>query len=718
MKHLYFFFLLALSFSLSAQEIRPDSAVADSILLNEVLIKADKRWVSLKADRYVVDALAIRNGKNNLSDLLRDIPGIIQNKNNVSIFGKGGVKIMINGRLKQIPDNQIANLLRSYSASDVKNVEVIYHTGAEFDASGNYGIINFIMDKPKEDFIGGNVSNDLTISDYASNESVLNLKYNRKKFTSIFSMGYTYGKEYGWNTSDYFYTDLKRNSLTRSWNWHREWNGHLEIDYALDKKSTISMDASFSNDRKRDNGSDHIQTIYASVPTENQHSHFYRKQPQRYWNASLYVDRKWNDNISSNLILDYYNQKENTDYSFTSDLHDEADLLVEADNYHFLNQEWRHLKGFSFAFDQTWKIPSNYTLKLGTKGSFSTIGNDSSYDYSNMDTQDNHFDYDENCIAAYLVLTHSFFGCLDTRLGGRYEYTFTKGVSDFTETKKNDYGHLFPDIQLSYRLANNNQLQLTYVGAIIRPWMSYLNPFRLYSSPFIAKEGTSTLSPSFFNKVELAYQKSFLKGFFKIYSAYSTSNNQIAEVLRMTSDGISLYKWENAYKQNDWRVGYMLNMGLFNWLRTSLSGSFQHTNPQTIIVGFDENIRKNVQYTQLMQLSFIFDKQQHFTGSLMGSVSTPRRTPFEKYSTTGWLRGGLNYTCLKDKLNLGLYVYNIIPISPSGKYYSNNNMTTLYKDHTFRTSVCLSISYTFGQDIREIMKTHSSSEVTGRFNNP
>ncbi len=54
----------------------------------------------------------------------------------------------------------------------------------------------------------------------------------------------------------------------------------------------------------------------------------------------------------------------------------------------------------------------------------------------------------------------------------------------------------------------------------------------------------------------------------------------------------------------------------------------------------------------------------------MGSVSTPRRTPFEKYSTTGWLRGGINYICLKDKLNLGLYVYNIIPISPSGKYYS------------------------------------------------
>ncbi|HBK29960.1 MAG TPA: hypothetical protein DDZ04_09895, partial [Parabacteroides sp.] len=193
-----------------AQEKNPDVVVSDSILLQEVMVRADKKLVTLKSDRYVVDATQIRKGKNSLKDVLRDVPGIIVNKDNISIMGKGGMKVMINGRMKQIPDNQISNFLSSYSASEIKNIEVVYYTGAEYDASGNYGILNIILDKPKENFIGGDASNSFTISDEISNETGLNLKYNRKRFTSVLSAGYNHANEYGWQTSEYFYTYVRR----------------------------------------------------------------------------------------------------------------------------------------------------------------------------------------------------------------------------------------------------------------------------------------------------------------------------------------------------------------------------------------------------------------------------------------------------------------------------------------------------------------------------
>ena len=139
MKHLIVFLLCCCSLLVYAQEKREEVAVSDSILLQEVMVKADKKLITLKSDRYVVDATQIRNGKNTLKEVLRDVPGVIVNKENVSIIGKGGLKVMINGRLKQIPDNQISNLLSSYSASEIKKIEVIYHTGAEYDASGNSG---------------------------------------------------------------------------------------------------------------------------------------------------------------------------------------------------------------------------------------------------------------------------------------------------------------------------------------------------------------------------------------------------------------------------------------------------------------------------------------------------------------------------------------------------------------------------------------------------
>ena len=165
MRYLYLLIAIMATVGMYAQNGRDTIVlVNDSILLEEVIVKADKKLVTLKADRYVVDARQLRTGKNSLHDLLRDVPGVIQDRNNVSILGKGQVKVMINGRLKHIPSEQLVNFLKSYRASEVEQVEVIYQCGAEYDASGDFGILSFVM-KPKENFVGGDVSNSLTVSD-------------------------------------------------------------------------------------------------------------------------------------------------------------------------------------------------------------------------------------------------------------------------------------------------------------------------------------------------------------------------------------------------------------------------------------------------------------------------------------------------------------------------------------------------------------------------
>ena len=96
---LFFIFCLC-AVTMSAQNQLEQLSVADSVLLKEVIVKADKKLVTLKSDRYVVDATSIKVGKVHLHDLLRDVPGVIQDKDHISILGKSGVKIMINGRLK------------------------------------------------------------------------------------------------------------------------------------------------------------------------------------------------------------------------------------------------------------------------------------------------------------------------------------------------------------------------------------------------------------------------------------------------------------------------------------------------------------------------------------------------------------------------------------------------------------------------------------------
>lgn len=107
MRPIFLFILSVCHLFAFAQVEGVDFVVNDSILLNEVLVKADKKLVAIKADRYIVDAVQIRIGKNNLSDLLRDVPGVVVNKNNVGIIGKGSVKVMINGKLKHVSGDQI-----------------------------------------------------------------------------------------------------------------------------------------------------------------------------------------------------------------------------------------------------------------------------------------------------------------------------------------------------------------------------------------------------------------------------------------------------------------------------------------------------------------------------------------------------------------------------------------------------------------------------------
>lgn len=714
MKPFCILWLCFLSLAVYAQVEEEQYAVNDSVLLQEVIVKADKKLVTLKADRYVVDATQIRNGKVNLNDLVRDVPGVMLDKNHISILGKGGVKIMINGRLKLVSDDQVMNLLKSYNASEVQKVEVIYNTGAEFDAAGNYGILNFIMSKPKQDFVGGDLSNSFTVSDYASNETNLNLKYNRKKFISFLSVGYHTAKEYGWQTNNFYYTGLTRDSRSETWDWKNEWKTRLGMDYSIDDRSTVSLEGSFSNNRGKYTSTDQIHSDYLSSPNDIQLSSSFRKLPQRYWDLSFFIDREWNDRLTTTGIVEYYNRREKQNYTFSSDQYDPEMNLLADDYYHFLNNEYRHLKGISYSLDLTWKLPLEYQLKAGTKGSFSDVANESLYDYSNLDTQNNLFAYDEDCFTAYWVLTRTYFKCLDMRLGGRYEHTFVQGVSNQTQTNKNDYGRLFPDINLSYRLKESNQLSVFYRGGIIRPWMSYLNPYRLYASPYVANEGTPELRPNYFNKVELAYQRSFKNGFLKLTGSYSAGNDEIAEVSHMTEEGTTLYKWANAFKQNDWGLGYMFYYGGLSWMKMTLMGNMTHNNPETIN-GYTGCAVKSTRFFNMMQLSFIFDRERRFTGSLTGSISTPKKTPFMKSDGSGWLRGGVNYMTSNKKWNIGLYVYNIIPIETSGTYYSTEGMTTCYHDHSFRTSACLTLSYTFGKDIREKYKSSSSSDVKERF---
>ncbi|UZJ64944.1 hypothetical protein OKW96_01070 [Sphingobacterium sp. KU25419] len=117
--------------------------------LDEVVIHKRKQFIEQHQDKTVfnIENSALADGNSGL-ELLTKIPGIsLDDKGSFSLKGKSGASIMINGKLTYLSADQLANLLRSTSSTDITKIEVMTNPNAKQDAAGTSGIINIVLKK-------------------------------------------------------------------------------------------------------------------------------------------------------------------------------------------------------------------------------------------------------------------------------------------------------------------------------------------------------------------------------------------------------------------------------------------------------------------------------------------------------------------------------------------------------------------------------------------
>src|SRR5688572_20547947 len=138
-----------------SQEIKntPDSnkvTSTDTLLpfqrqeLKEVKVIAKKRMIEQKIDKTVINVdAAISNAGTTALDVLEKSPGVLVDKDgNISLKGKQGVMIMIDGRPTYLSGPELANLLRGMESSQLEQIEIMTNPPAKYDAAGNSGVIN------------------------------------------------------------------------------------------------------------------------------------------------------------------------------------------------------------------------------------------------------------------------------------------------------------------------------------------------------------------------------------------------------------------------------------------------------------------------------------------------------------------------------------------------------------------------------------------------
>lgn len=116
--------------------------------LKEITVSARKPMFEQKIDRMIVNVAGnITSAGSTVLEVLERSPGIIVDEQNnlISMNGKNGVVVMINGRINYMPMAALVQMLAGMSADNIEKIELITTPPSNLDAEGNAGYINIIL---------------------------------------------------------------------------------------------------------------------------------------------------------------------------------------------------------------------------------------------------------------------------------------------------------------------------------------------------------------------------------------------------------------------------------------------------------------------------------------------------------------------------------------------------------------------------------------------
>ena len=242
--------------------------------LNEVSVTARKPLIEAHADMLVVNVDAsIANTGSTAFEVLQRAPGVqVDNNDNISMKGKQGVNVMIDGRLVPVEGADLANLLKGMPSASIDKIELISNPGARYDAAGTAGIINIRTKKEKRVGLNGSINAGYGQGIYPKANGGINLNYRAGKWNMYANYNQSYRE--GFNElilQRHFY---ENGSLTSTFDQHNyatiDFNnggGMLGADYTLSPKTTLGISLSGGANGYDLRGNNHATVLDAAGVT-------------------------------------------------------------------------------------------------------------------------------------------------------------------------------------------------------------------------------------------------------------------------------------------------------------------------------------------------------------------------------------------------------------------------------------------------------------------
>ena len=150
--------------------------------IDEVQVSAKRTILEVKSDRTIFNVQGTINsvGENGLN-LLRKAPRVtLDNNNNISVMGRSGVLIYVDGKRVPLAGDELSNYLQNISAEQIDRIEIFTSPGAKYEAQGNAGIIDIRLKKDKNVGFNATISSSYSQGKYGIGNGNAIFNYRQK----------------------------------------------------------------------------------------------------------------------------------------------------------------------------------------------------------------------------------------------------------------------------------------------------------------------------------------------------------------------------------------------------------------------------------------------------------------------------------------------------------------------------------------------------------
>ncbi|MDN5285212.1 MAG: hypothetical protein JWR38_1486 [Mucilaginibacter sp.] len=717
-------FCLAQTTGNKTQQTKDTSkSILKNIKLKEVVIQAKRPLLTMEIDKITVNvASMISSASSNTLEVLEKTPGVqVSASGDISLNGRGGVMVLIDGRQTYMSGQDLANYLKSIPGGNLDKIELMDNPPARYDAAGN-GVINIRLKKNRTAGFTGSVSSGYTQGKFARNNDALNLNYNHKKINIFSNIGYSYDRNYTADTYNRsFYDDagvLTNSVLLNNRQEYKSngFNGNLGLDYSATPNTTYGFQVSLNHIQKNSTFNSASRN-FGTIQLDSIGSGYTNGKDERtnlVTNLNL-LHKLGKTGRELSADASYLHYTGNGNQSLQNKVYGPDDSPLNSTDFLYLLPSTMTI--YTVKADYVHPLKNKLRIETGIK--WSTVKNDNVSDYYQVqgeqqvidNSQSNHFIYRENFLGAYLSAQKSWKQ-LGIQLGMRAEHTSADGnqlgnavITSSTFSK--DYTQLFPSLFINYKLdtVSRNTLGLMITRRINRPNYQLLNPFLFYRDQYSYSSGNPDLNPQYQYRYELKYQ---FKQLLRIGLSYNHFTNVIFQTTNVVDDKF-ITKPENVSE------GYMLllNTGLSlapaRWWnlnadvllsRMGLNGNAygEKLNPKTYVARI--NILNQLQFNKGWSAEF---------GGYYASRDLNGQT-----FTSGMFRSnaGIQKKVLKNKGSIRLSMDDIFH---SWKYHNNSiDLKQAYYNQTSESDTRrfgIAFTYSFGSDTFSRKSKHKDNAL-------